>query len=109
MMGRPVKSEIRERIIDILYVIKEAYGYEIYQYYKNLFPKITMRSIYYNLEKGVALDEIEISRTEKTEGKYSWGNVSERNYYRLGKNAMANPDGELIRKISRLKTELKKN
>ena len=109
MIGRPVKSEIRERIIDILYVIKEAYGYEIYRYYKNLFPKITLRSIYYNLEKGVSLEEIEVSRTEKTEGKYSWGSVSERNYYCIGKNARANPDAEMIRKISRLKTELKKH
>ena len=50
--GRPVKSEIRQNIVEILYFMKQGYGYEIYKAYVKIFPKVTMRSIYYHLKKG---------------------------------------------------------
>jgi len=50
--GRPVKSEIRQNIVEILYFMKQGYGYEIYKVYVAIFPKVTMRSIYYHLRKG---------------------------------------------------------
>ena len=55
--GRPVKSEIRQNVVEILYFIKNSYGYGIYKVYTAIFPKVTLRSIYYHLRKGVDLGE----------------------------------------------------
>ena len=85
--GRPVKSEIRENMIEILFYIKEGYGYEIYKAYVAIFPKVTMRSIYYHLKKGLSLKEFKVSKVEKEKGDYSWGPEAEKTYYSLGENA----------------------
>ncbi|RLE39119.1 hypothetical protein DRJ17_01860 [Candidatus Woesearchaeota archaeon] len=85
--GRPVKSRIRQNIVEILYYLKEGYAYEIYKIYRSIFPKATMRSIYYNLRKGVSLGEFKISRIEREKGDYSWGPEAEKTYYSLGRNA----------------------
>ena len=85
--GRPVKSEIRQNIVEILYFMKEGYGYEIYKAYVALFPKVTMRSIYYHLKKGVSLNEFKVSKIEKEKGNYSWGGEAEKIYYSLGDTA----------------------
>ncbi|GEM_PF-580154 len=98
--GRPVKSIIRQNIINILFVIREAYGYEIYKIYRILFPSATMRAIYYNLDKGIELEEFSVSKSESISGNYSWGKVVERTYYRLGKNASPDADEKLIKKIN---------
>ena len=67
--------------------MKEGYGYEIYKAYVAIFPKVTMRSIYYHLKKGIALNEFKVSRIEKEKGDYSWGGEAEKIYYSLGQNA----------------------
>ena len=85
--GRPVKSEIRQNIVEILYFMKQGYGYEIYKVYVAIFPKVTMRSIYYHLRKGVNLNEFKVSKIEKEKGDYSWGPEAEKVYYSLGDNA----------------------
>ena len=85
--GRPVKSEIRQNIVEILYFMKEGYGYGIYKAYVAIFPKVTMRSIYYHLKKGVSLGEFKVSKIEKEKGDYSWGGEAEKIYYGLGDNA----------------------
>ena len=85
--GRPVKSEIRENMIEILFYMKEGYGYEIYKAYVAIFPKVTMRSIYYHLKKGLSLKEFKVSKVEKEKGDYSWGPEAEKTYYSLGENA----------------------
>ena|SRR3989338_3601409 len=85
--GRPVKSEIRQNIVEIIFFMKEGYGYEIYKAYVAIFPKVTMRSIYYHLKKGIALNEFKVSRIEKEKGDYSWGGEAEKIYYSLGQNA----------------------
>ena len=85
--GRPVKSEIRQNIVEILYFMKQGYGYGIYKAYVAIFPKVTMRSIYYHLRKGVDLNEFKISKIEKEKGDYSWGGEAEKIYYSLGDNA----------------------
>jgi len=90
--GRPVKSEIRQNIIEILYFMKEGYGYEIYKVYIAIFPRVTMRSIYYHLKKGVDIEEFKVSRVEREKGDYSWGGEAEKIYYGLGENAK--PIGE---------------
>lgn len=85
--GRPVKSEIRQNIVEILYFMKEGYGYEVYKAYIAIFPKVTMRSIYYHLKKGVDLNEFKVSKIEREKGDYSWGGEAEKIYYSLGNAA----------------------
>ena len=85
--GRPVKSEIRQNIIEILNFVSKAYGYEIYKVYVRIFPKVTLRSIYYHLKKGLDLGEFTINKVEKEKGDYSWGAEAEKIYYALGPNA----------------------
>ncbi len=85
--GRPIKSQIRQNIIEILYFLKEGYAYQLYKIYRDIFPKVTMRSIYYHLNKGKSLGEFEVSKVEKEKGEYSWGGEAEKIYYKLGSKA----------------------
>jgi len=85
--GRPVQSIIRQNIIEILYFMKKGYGYDIYKAYINIYPKVTMRSIYYHLKKGVALEEFKVHKIEKVQGDYSWGSEAEKVYYMLAEKA----------------------
>ena len=93
--GRPVSSAIRQNIIEILYKIGKGYGYDIYKHYVENFPKVTLRSIYYHLKKGLDIGEFEIERIEKEKGQYSWGETAEKTYYKLGKSAV--PQGILLK------------
>ena len=85
--GRPTRSKIRQNIVEILYFMKKGYGYEIYKAYKNIFPKATMRVIYYHLKKGVETGEFKVEEVKQEKGDYSWGGQAEKVYYALGKNA----------------------
>lgn len=85
--GRPPNSPIRQNIIEILYVMGRGYGYDIYKAYREIFPKVTMRSIYYQLKKGVELGELKIEKIERVQGDYSWGGEAEKIYYVLGDKA----------------------
>ncbi|MBS3142156.1 hypothetical protein J4464_02090 [Candidatus Woesearchaeota archaeon] len=87
MRGRPPRSKIREHIAEILAVIGRGYGYQIYQYYSGVFPKVTQRVIYYHLKKGVQLQEFVVQEIRKEQGKFSWGSEVEKTYYALGPNA----------------------
>lgn len=89
MLGRPTKSKIRQNILKILNHLEKAHGYEIYNYYIKIFGKVHIRSIYYNLKKGVELNEIEIKEVKTEPGDYSWGGNAERIYYTLGPKAAA--------------------
>ena len=85
--GRPIKSQIRQNIIEILFFIKKGHGYDIYKIYQEVFPKVSMRSIYYHLKKGLALEEFRIDQIKQEKGDYSWGSTAEKIYYALDKNA----------------------
>lgn len=93
--GRPVGSEVRQHILDILFFLKAAYGYEIYKHYIQLFPKITLRLIYYHLRKGLDLDELSIDEIRQENGEYSWGKQAEKIYYSLGPQANPQPSQEV--------------
>jgi len=71
-------------MIEILHFMGEAYGYQIYKAYKDLYDPITLRVIYYHLKKGKALGELEVAGVKKTQGNYSWGPEAERIFYKLG-------------------------
>ena len=86
--GRPVKSDIRQNIIEILAVAGKAYGYLIHKWYNQIFPPCTRENIYYNLRKGVKLGEFELADIKQEKGDYSWGTVVEKKYYKLGPKAV---------------------
>lgn len=85
--GRPLGSSIRQNIVDLLAYIGEAYAYTVYKEYIKYFPKVTMRSIYYQLQKGLETGEFVIKKVLQEQGNYSWGSVAEKTYYGLGKNS----------------------
>ncbi len=90
--GRPLGSNVRQNIIEILAARGPLYGYEIYKIYIDIFPKITLRSIYYHMKKGVALKEFVVHEIKHVEGDYSWGSRSENIVYTLG--PLAEPRGD---------------
>ncbi len=85
--GRPFGSVVRQNIVEILYFYKKLYGYELFKIYKDLFPPVSMRLIYYHLRKGVDTGEFKVFDIEKKTGKYSWGGSSETIVYALGPKA----------------------
>jgi len=108
--GRPIKSQIRQNIVELLYFMKSDYGYNIWKYYIEIFPKVTMRSIYYHLNKGTKINEFEVEKIEKEKGNYSWGPEAEKIYYQLGKDAKPKIDLRIKRSFERVKRLLlKKN
>lgn len=90
--GRPIKSQIRQNILEILHYMGEGYGYQIAKIYNEIFPTATQRSIYYNLQKGILTKEIAVHKIEEEEGNFSWGSMVEKKYYSLGKNAEVKGD-----------------
>jgi len=90
--GRPIKSEIRNNIIEMLLVRAPMYGYQIHKFYNELFPPCTRENIYYNLRKGAKLGEFEITEVRQETGDYSWGTIVEKKYYKLGSNAKPRGD-----------------
>ncbi len=85
--GRPVQSEIRQNIIDILYFAGKLHGYGIYKHYLKLFPRCAQKSVYYHLNKGAALGEFKVEEIKQEKGDYSWGDSAKKIYYKLGKKA----------------------
>src|SRR3989344_3403064 len=75
--GRPVKSQIRQNIIEILYYLKKGYGYQIAKLYNEIFSPVTQRSVYYHLRKGLETKEMEVHQIQQEEGDFSWGPSAE--------------------------------
>ena len=69
--GRPVKSSIRQNVVEILFFLGRGYGYEVAKIYNQIFPKVTQRSVYYHLRKGVLTEEIKINKIEEEKGEFS--------------------------------------
>ena len=105
MKGRPIKSVIRQNIVEILYFLKQGYGYDIYKIYMAVFPKVTMRSIYYHLKKGTELGEFKIKEIKSEKGDYSWGGEAEKIYYCLDKNAKPLIDKRVKRYFDKKKSK----
>jgi len=86
--GRPPDSQIRQRIVELLHHVGKDYGYNVYKLYCQIFPKVSMRVVYYHLNKGSELGIFEREKAEAVEGDYSWGNTALKVFYSLGPNAM---------------------
>jgi hypothetical protein len=82
--GRPLKTEIREKIASILAHIGQSYGYELYKYYQQVFGKINIRNLYYNIKKGLELGEFIIIDVKREVGSFTWGGETQHIYYTLG-------------------------
>jgi hypothetical protein len=91
--GRPAKSQIRQNVVEILHYLGEGYGYQLAKLYNEIFPEVTMRSIYYHLRKGTETKEILLHKIKREEGEFSWGPTVEKIYYTLGEKA--NPKGDI--------------
>ena len=104
--GRPTGSKVRQNIIEILYFLGSAHGYHIYKVYKNVYPTVTLRAIYYHLKKGIETEELSIADIQKEKGDFSWGTEAEKIYYKLGKRAKPKID-ERIKLFLDTKPELK--
>lgn len=85
--GRPTKSQIRQNIVELLYFMHKAYGYEIYKTYLELFPHCVQKSVYYHLSKGIMTKEFVVNEIRQEKGEYSWGSTVEKIYYELGPKA----------------------
>jgi len=90
--GRPIKSQIRQNIVEILHFLNQGYGYQIAKIYNEVFPQVTQRSIYYHLRKGIQTKEIKINKIKQEEGDFSWGRMVEKIYYTLGPESAPKED-----------------
>jgi len=103
--GRPIGSKVRQNLIEILCFKGKAYGYDLYKDYCELFPKVTLRLIYYHLMKGVTLGEFALEHVKVEKGTYSWGGEAEKKYYKLGQNANPRMDKKVKAYFERVKKE----
>ncbi|MCF7798346.1 hypothetical protein K9M74_00415 [Candidatus Woesearchaeota archaeon] len=80
--GRPSKSIVRDRLVEIIFVAGKMTAYDAYKHYIRLFGKASQRNIYYQLQRGEAMGIF--SREVKDEqGDYTWGNTAQKVYYSL--------------------------
>ena len=100
--GRLPGSVIRDNIVDLLNVLGESHGYDIYRHYKKLFATASLRSIYYHLKKGTELGVFEFTGVEKVEGDFSWGSGVERRKFKLGANARPKAEAKLKESVKKL-------
>ena len=82
--GRPIKTDIRERIAAILQHMNIAYGYQIFKIYRDIFGYISLRNLYYNVKKGMELGEFVVVDVKRENGLFTWGQNVEHKYYTLG-------------------------
>lgn len=80
-------------MIEIIYFLKTSSGYDLYKVYREIYPKVTLRNIYYHLKKGVSLGVFELESVRSIKGSNSWGSQTQKIFYRLGKNAK--PSGDI--------------
>jgi len=99
--GRPVKSQIRQNIVEILNFLGEGYGYGIYKIYSEIFSKCAQKSIYYHLKKGISTGEFIVKKIEKEKGDFSWGTEVEKTYYALGPKALPKEDPKVKEEVEK--------
>lgn len=101
-MARPRNSIIRKRLIDILFYLGKAHGYELWKVYTSIYSNISNRIVYYHLKVGCNFEEFNLEEVNIKNGDFSWGNSAKELIYSLGKNAKPNPNEDLKEKIEQL-------
>jgi hypothetical protein len=84
--GRPIKSVVRDRLIELLFVSGSITAYDAYKHYISIFGKTSQRNIYYQLQKGKDMNIFEVEEKDE-KGNYSWGDSARKMYYKLSKSA----------------------
>lgn len=77
-----VKSIVRARLAEMLFVAGKLTAYDAHKHYLKLFGPVSQRNVYYQLERGAKLEQFERIELEE-KGEYSWGTVSRKVYYSL--------------------------
>lgn len=99
-LGRKPNSQIRDDIVELLHFLKEAHGYGLYKKYCKVFnKKISMRSIYYHLNKGVELGIFNLKEVRDVKGDFSWGSGAKQVIFQLGANARPKGSKEVFEKL----------
>ena len=93
--GRLPGSAIRDNMVEILAVIGQIHGYDLYKHFRKVYGNASLRSIYYHLKKGTELGVFECKGIERIEGNFSWGSGVERKVFALGPNAKPRGDEKL--------------
>jgi len=102
-LGRKPNSPIRDEIVELLHFLKEAYGYDLYKKYCKVFEKkVSMRSIYYHLNKGVELGIFNLKEIRNVSGDFSWGSGAKQIIFELGENAQPKNSQEVYEKLKNL-------
>ncbi len=96
MRGRRPASVVRDNLVEMLFVLKKAYGYELAVLYNQIFPSVTQRLIYYHLNRGTKMKVFNVAEIKKEAGNYSWGQSVEKVYYELGDGAMPKASERVI-------------
>lgn len=94
--GRPTKSIVRNRLVEMLYVLGRETAYNLHKFYLDIFGKISQRNVYYQLQKGVDLDLFQVEEKLDEKGNFSWGEVARKTYYKLGKAASPQIDKNVV-------------
>lgn len=104
-MARPFGSKIRQNLIEILFYLKQGYGYELHKLHCALFEECTREVVYYHLKRGVDREEFTIAEVSDEQGTFSWGTSVRKIKYALGKNAKPNklPIKEKIEELTNRK------
>jgi hypothetical protein len=103
-LGRKPKSQIRDEIVELLYFLKEAYGYSLYKKYCKVYEKkVSMRSIYYHLNKGVELGIFNLKEIRDVKGDFSWGSGAKQIIFQLGESAQPKGEKDVFNKLSQIK------
>jgi DNA-binding PadR family transcriptional regulator len=110
--GRPQISKIRERLCEILSCIDKASGYDLHKIYVEVYGKVTIRSIYYNLHTGVLIGYFNIESIKQEQGEFSWGTEVEKKYYSIhpkGRKTMKTELKERIVSVARERLKKQNN
>lgn len=102
--GRPQGSPVRQNITELLAQFGELHGYDVYRHYVKIFPKVSIRAVYYSLRKGAKKGFFKVAKIEKQTGNYSWGPEAQRVYYSLGELAKPTGDSKAKKYFESVKT-----
>ena len=97
--GRPQVSLIRDRLREVLSVVDRATGYDLHKIYVNVYGKVTIRSIYYNLHTGVLIGYFIVDSIKQERGEFSWGTEVEKKYYSVSAKGKRTVSDDLKKRI----------
>ena len=80
--GRPSKSDVRDKLAEMLFIAGKLTAYDAHKHYIQIFAATTRRNVYYQLQKGESLGLFKKEIVDE-KGDYSWGEQVRKIYYSL--------------------------